>query len=306
MTSALTQLCGFVAGVWWVAPIVFILDDQRGSLRYTAGNLLGAAAIAVEDFENSGDLVTQLLRIALAFVFLVAYYGFAAFGPTVTALRVALGYPGIRFPGRKVVILNRNTSVVRFCALAIIAISVPIGKTGERRVTELHEAERAVDAFRRSLSSLPRLESGPRGGRRRRQRAVRCHVQRVSVLLEEVEEKLGNASDQEIRESGALLLEMSTRLADRRYRSLLDEERIQHVVIPERGAIRLALGALLVLLLSGVSMFLLSQFGLSDGLEAVAIGVSIVVSAVIVFRGEAMGKLEALGIFGGNSDRPRQ
>ncbi|MCX5140313.1 hypothetical protein [Streptomyces sp. NBC_00338] len=135
---------------------------------------------------------------------------------------------------------------------------------------------------------------------------MRRHVQRVSVFLEKMEEKAGDASDQEIRNFGNILLIMSTRLADRRYRSLLDDEHLQEVPIPETEATRLAAGAILVFLLSGASMFFLNLFDLADGLEPVAIGASIVVSAVIVFRGRAMGKLESLGIFGGNSDRPQR
>ncbi|MFJ6464702.1 hypothetical protein ACIQM0_27350 [Streptomyces sp. NPDC091387] len=293
-------------GVWWLAPFVFILDDQKGSLRQTSEVLFGAAASVAEHSENSGDLITQLLRLSLSFVLLVTYYTLVAFGPTVVAFRVAFGYPGIKFPGRRVIVLNRNASVVRVCSLAIIAISAPIGKTGERRVTKLHEAVEAIVALRRSLRSLARLEAGPKGGRRGRKRVVRRHVQRVSLFLKEAEERLGEAPDQDIRVLGLTLVEMSTRLADRRYRTLLDEELIQQINVSERETTRLALGAVLVLVLSGTSMFFLSLLGLAESLQPVAIGASIVVSAVIVFRGKAMEKLETLGIFGSNSGPPQQ
>ncbi|MYX71522.1 hypothetical protein [Streptomyces sp. SID3915] len=289
-----------------MAPFVFILDDQKGSLRHTSEVLFHAAASAAERSENSGALITHLLRIVVVFVLLVTYYALTAFGPTIVAFRVALGYPGIKLPGREAVMLYRNTSVVRACSLAIIAISAPIGKTGERRVTKLHDAVEAIDAFRRSLRSLVRLEAGPRGGRRGRKRVVRRHVKRISTFLKEFEGQLGNASDQEIRDFGLTLVEMSTRLADRRYGALLDEELIQQINVPERETTRLALGAVLVLVLSGASMFFLSLLGLADSLQPVAIGVSIVVSAVIVFRGKAMEKLETLGMFGSNSGPPPQ
>ncbi|MFF2007510.1 hypothetical protein ACFVWY_00345 [Streptomyces sp. NPDC058195] len=127
----------------------------------------------------------------------------------------------------------------------------------------------------------------------------------MSILLERLEERAGEASDRDVKELGETLLKLSERLAERRYRVLLDVDQLEGVSLPEREPLRLALGAVLALLMSGASIAFLQLLGLSDGLEPVAIATSVVVSAVIVFRGKAMNKLESLGILGGSSERSR-
>ncbi|MCG3041138.1 hypothetical protein L7D48_11300 [Streptomyces sp. S1A] len=134
---------------------------------------------------------------------------------------------------------------------------------------------------------------------------VKRHVQQVSVLLEGFEARFEEVTDQELREVGDILLKIAERCADRRHGELLDADQLDGVNIKEREPLRLALGALLALLMSGASIALLKLFGLSDGLEPVAIGASVVVSAAIVFGGNALQKLESIASPGNNPGRTR-
>ncbi|MFF8317794.1 hypothetical protein ACF06V_11565 [Streptomyces bobili] len=115
-----------------------------------------------------------------------------------------------------------------------------------------------------------------------------------------------DASDQQLREYAETVLQICQRLADRRYSALLDAEQIAQVDVAGRDPIRFAIGAVLSLVLSGAFMAVLNLLGISDGLEAVAIGASVAVSAVIVFGGRAVEKLAALGLLPGNSGRAQQ
>ncbi|MET7935378.1 hypothetical protein [Streptomyces sp. NPDC005322] len=305
-SSAAVFICGAVIGIWWPMPIVLLLDDRRGSFREAMGHFDGKVASVIADSANSGDMVSQLVRVGLGFLVLAGYYMIAAVGPAVFAYRMGRGYQGIKFPGRKAILLFRRSAIVCACVSAVVALAKPLGKSGERRVVQLHEAAGKITQVRKLLSSLPRLEAGPRNGRRRRKRIVRRHVRRVEVVLGRLEDRAGEASDRDLKEIGEILLKISGRLADQQYRNLLDAEDLQGVAVPEREALRLALGAMLVLLLSGTSMGVLGLLGFSDGLEPVAIGTSVVVSAVIVFRGKALEKLESIGVLGAKSDRGQQ
>lgn len=305
-SSAVSFICGAVIGIWWPMPIVLLLDDRSGSFRETMSRLDGKVASAIADSADSGDMVSQLVRIGIGFLLLAGYYTLAAIGPVVFAHRIGWGYQGIKFPGRRSVLLSRRSAMVCACASAVVALARPLGKAGERRVVQLHEAVGKLARVRQLLPSLPRFEAGPRSGRRRRRRIVRQHVRKVAVVLERLEDRAGEASDQDLREIGEILLKISTRLANRQYRNLLDAEDLQDVVVAEREPLRLALGALLALLLSGTSVGLLRLFGFSDSLDPVAIVTSVIVSAVIVFRGKALEKLESIGVLGGSSDRAQQ
>lgn len=304
--SYVNVICGVIIGFWWPAPIVIFLDKRRGSVRDASVKFYDSTQAVIRTSDNPGEMVEQLLRAGWAYGSFLTFCAILSISPIVISFRVSRGYPGIRIPGRKAVLLRHRSSIVFACASTVISIADSLGKTGERRVSQLHEVTGHLTRVRKQLRSLPRLEAGPREGRRRRRRAVRKHVRAVSAVLEGMVDRVGVASDQELRDSGEILLRICQRLADRRYSALLDADQISDVPVPDRDPIRLAVGAIMALVLSGLFVAALNLLGVSDGLEPVAIGVSVIVSSVLVFRGRAVEKLEALGVLGGDSGRIQQ
>ncbi|MGW3058794.1 hypothetical protein ACWC98_23070 [Streptomyces goshikiensis] len=297
------MVCGAVLGFWWPVPIAMILDDRPGSVPDLIHKVAKSydAALAIED---PIDLITALVRTTFATVAVAAFYWAVTVGPLVLAYRVARGYAGVRFPGRKAVLLRQLSRLPVAATSALNACARTLGSTGVRRINLLHSVAEEIESVKHALRVLSRIEYGPQRGRRKRKKMVRRHVLRVSAAIGGVADRIETASDSEIRQLSAMLLSIAERSSERRYVELLDQKSIDGVVAPDREPVRLALGAALALVLASASVGLLNVLGISDGLEPLAIGASIIIAAVIVFRGRAVQKLESLGIFGGGSNMP--
>ncbi|WP_354641990.1 hypothetical protein [Kitasatospora camelliae] len=302
-SSAAAVLYGMILGIWWPIPIAMILDKGRGSIRNMLGWFYHGSINAASSIDDPSKMIESILRMCGSLALYLTIWYLLAFAPIVTPLRAIRGYPGIPIPGRRVALLNRQASIVHSCAVAIIACGKAVGKSGERRVTEAHAAADGVRLIRQKLPILAYSDASPKGIRRKRRKLALSHSRKVAKILKGYEDRMIEASDEELKAIADSLLKIADRAANRRHTELLDADQLPASIASERESFRLAVGALLTLLLSASSVAVLNFLGVADGLEPVAITASLIVSAVIVFRGKALQKLESLGLLGGGASR---
>lgn len=290
---------GLILGIWWPLPIAMLLDSRRGSIRDVIASFHDGFRQAIISIDDPAKAIESVVRMGTMLALFLILWGIIAFAPIITCIRIGRGYPGIRLPGRNLTLLNRTSSIVYSCALALTACGEALGKSGERRVREVHAAADRMRQVRRRLPMLANSESSPKGIRRKRRRLALQHARHVSTVLKNLEGRLAEAPDEEIKKTSEILFKIADRAANHRYTELLDADQLPMESPSDRESVRLAAGAALTLTLSAASIAVLNFLGLASGLEPVAITASLIVSAVIVFRGNALQKLESLGLFGG-------
>ncbi|MEU6326757.1 hypothetical protein ABZ851_05635 [Streptomyces sp. NPDC047049] len=300
--SLVNFACGLVVGLWWPIPIVLAIDDRPGSARTLCAKVVTVFE-EVAKIENPGSMIEGCIRLFFAVLFLASLYFALALGPLVLSYRVSRGYSGLPIPGRRAVRFRWRSLVTATAVSALAACAKVIGKTGERRILVLHALAAELGMVRSALASLPRLDYGPLSGRRRRRKHVASHVRQVSARLEQFEMRIEKISDDDVRRLGLVLFLISERVSDRRYLELAGDDFLSGVDAQDRDPLRLAIGAGLCLILSSATVGVMHLLGLPDGIQPVAIGVSVIISAVIVFRGRALEKLESLGLLGGGREQ---
>lgn len=289
--ALIAQMYGFVVGVWWPIPLVVVLDDRPGSMRNVAGQLLHVAMEEMTNSANSADLVSGLLRIFVGGVLIGAFYVIVSIGPTVLGFRVALGFSGIRAPGRNIVLLYRRSTLVYCCSDALVACAEAFGKSGEKRVELLQKLAGELRYVRSYLRVVHRFTKG--FSRRRRRNRVRLHALRVEAVMIKAEESIEEMADSELRELGEMLLMIAERCANGQYGNMLEGDKIADVVVPDREPLRLVVAVLLAAIMSVASIYLLNLLGLS-GLEPVVVPACLILATTVSYGRKALEKIDSI------------
>jgi hypothetical protein len=289
--ALIVQMYGFMVGVWWLIPLVLVLDDKPDSMRNVAGLLLHAATETMTHSANSADLVSGLLRVVVAGILTSVYYAIVSVGPTVLGFRVAMGFSGFRVPGRNIVLMYRRSTLVYCCSDALVACAEAFGKSGEKRVELLQKLAGELRYVRSYLRIVHRFAKG--FSRRRRRKRVRLHALKVEAVMIKAEESTEEMTDCELRELGEMLLAIAEKCANGQYGNMLEGDKIANVVVPDREPIRVAAAVLLAAIMSVASVYLLHLLGLS-GSEPVVIPACLILATTVIYGRKALEKIDSV------------
>ncbi|MFB7651306.1 MULTISPECIES: hypothetical protein [unclassified Streptomyces] len=290
-------LHGVVVGVWWPMPIIFALDTRPGSMRDVTGTVISSATDTVKHSNDSADLVSSLLQIAAGSVFLAAFYAVITIGPVILGARVALGFAGIPTPGRKVFLTYRRSLLVYCCSDALVACAEPLGKTGERRSKALQKVGEELSYVRTSLRTAHRFTRG--FSKRARRKHVKSHALRVSTYLAQLEKSVEEMNDADLKQLANTVLRIAERCADGKFGSILEEDTIADVVVPERESLRLLLTAAAAIVIAAGSLYAVAALKMPSSLEPLVVSGSILLTVSVSYGKRALHKIDAIrGITG--------
>lgn len=285
-------LYGGIVGLWWPMPIIFALDTRPGSMRDVAGTVITSATDTVKHANDPADLVSSLLQIAAGSVFIAAFYTAVAVGPVILGVRVAFGFTGVPSPGRNAVLKYRRSFLVYCCSDVLAACAEALNKSGERRVKALQKVGEELSYVRIGLRTVHRFTRG--FSKRGRRKYVKTHALRISTYLAQFEESVEEMTDADLKQFAQMVLTIAEKCADGKFGSILEEDQIADVVVPEQESVRLLLTAAAAITTAAASLYAVAALKLPSSLEPVAVSGSILLTVSAGYGKRALHKIDAI------------